>query len=230
MVAHGSTRFEDALSTLKETGSALLVVGTVPDETFVRVTSQLLGEGSEKPRRRLIVTTEEKLQTLKNRLPESPYLTPAQSTRIVTLSEPARSAAAAASPADSMDFPVESVSKDNLSELSRRVLVNIEEFERVGGSFQPAELRLSIDSLTALLRANGQEQVFRMVHPLNNVVREKRGMAHYHLPVERESATARTFAPLFDAIIDLRVHEGDLQQQWHLQDPDITSEWLPVES
>ncbi len=229
MVAHASSRFEDALSTLKETGSALLVVGTVPDETFLRVTSQLLGEGSEKPRRRLIVTTEEKLHSLKNRLPESPYLTPAQSTRIVTLSEPERSAAVASTD-ESMDFPVESVSKEDLSGLSRRVLVNIEEFERVGGSFQPAELRLSIDSLTALLRANGQEQVFRMVHPLNNVVREKRGMAHYHLPVDRESATARTFAPLFDAIIDLRVHDGDLQQQWHLQEPDLTSEWLPVES
>jgi len=228
MVAHGSTRFEDALSALKSAGSALLVVGTVPDDSFGRVATQLLGEGSETPRRRLVVTTAEKVQAVTNRLPDSPWLTPAQSTRVITLSERDRSAAAEPAP-DTTDFPVESVSKSDLSELSKRVLVNIEEFERQGGEFQPAELRVSIDSLTPLLRANGQENVFRMMHPLNNVVREKRGMAHYHLPVERDSATARTFAPLFDAVIDLRVADGELQQQWHLRDPDLTSEWLPVE-
>lgn len=228
MVSHGTTRFEEALSALKEQGSALLVVGTVPDESFERVTTQLLGNGSDLPRRRLVVTTEEKLEGLRRRLPDSPWLPLAQSTKVITLAEQDRSVAAQATP-EQTEIPVESVSKDDLSALSQRILENIEEFKRQGGPFDPAELRVSIDSLTPLLRANGQEKVFRMVHPLNNVIKGHNGMVHYHLPVERESATARTFEAVFDAVIELRVTEGTLQQRWHLREEEISSDWLPVE-
>ncbi|MFB6266024.1 MAG: hypothetical protein ABEI31_00065 [Halodesulfurarchaeum sp.] len=227
MVAHGSSTFTDALSTLKAEGSALLVVGTVPQEKFGAVTTHLLGDQEGGPRRRLFVTTNDRLDEIRARLPEPPGLPLRQSTRVITITERERSAAAPPI-ADSAELPTEQVSKGELSALSERILQTIDEFERLAGSLEPAELRVSVDSLTPILDAHDEEDVFRMVHLLNHLVRKKSGMIHYHLPVERESATVRMFAPLFDAVVELRMQDGALQQRWHLQDSDISSEWLPV--
>ncbi|MFB6153407.1 MAG: hypothetical protein ABEJ27_04060 [Halodesulfurarchaeum sp.] len=227
MVAHGSSTFTDALSSLKDEGSALLVVGTVPQEKFGEMTTQLLGDEEGGPRRRLFVTTHGRLDEIRERLPDPAELPLRQSTRVITITERERSAVAQPM-ADSVELPTEEVSRGELSALSERILQTIDEFERLAGSLSSAELRVSVDSLTAILDAHEQEDVFRMVHLLNHLVRKKSGMIHYHLPVERGNATVRLFAPLFDAVVELRMQEGVLQQRWHLQDSDVSSEWLPV--
>lgn len=228
METQGPTQFEHALTELKEEGSSLLVVGTVPDQLFGEVTDSLLGDPNSGPRRRLFVTTEDKVADIRSRIPEHSILPPRQGVRVITISETARSTAATASGSGNDAIPISQVAADEIDTLAQDILENIDEFDRLAAGLEPAELRVSIEPLTTLIDTHGQEAVFRMVHLLNHIVREKHGMAHYHLPVERESGVVRMFAPLFDAIIELRLKDDRLQQRWHLQDPEITSDWVEV--
>lgn len=227
ITTHYSSMFKNELSSLKAEGSSLLVVGTVPEEEFGKITRQLLGDTTEGPRRRLVVTSDDRVEKVRHRLPDEVTLPRRESTRIISVAEPARSAAATAE-TDGSDIPIERVSITDLSALGGRIQRAITEFEHAALDLEPAELRVSVDVFTSLLDTHGEETVFRLVHPLNNLVREKSGMIHYHLPLEYETATAQTFAPLFDGIIELRIAEDRLQQRWHLRDSDITSDWVEV--
>lgn len=228
MATQGPSQFDRALADLKESGSSLLVVGTVPDEAFGRVTESLLGDPTEGPRRRLFVTTEDSIPDIRARIPDTSVLSTRQGVRAITISETARSAAAASSGAGTDAIPITRVDADEIDGLAQEILDKIDEFDRLAAGLQPAELRVSVQPLSTLIDTHGQEAVFRMVHLLNHIVREKKGMAHYHLPVERESGVVKMFSPLFDAIIELRLSGGTLQQRWHLQDPEITSDWVEV--
>lgn len=227
METHGSSRFTQALSELKEEGSALLVVGTVPDEKFGEVTSALLGHADGGPRRRLFVTTEDKVQEIRSRIPDADVLPVSQSVRVVALGDVARSTAATQGSGNNT-IKIDRIDIDEFDSLAETILSKIEEFEQLAAGFEPAELRVSVDSLTTLIDAHGREPVFRMLHLLNHIIREKQGMAHYHLPVEHGSGIVRMFSPLFDAVIELRLKDDQLEQRWHLQDPEITSDWVEV--
>lgn len=227
ITTHTSSRFERELATLKDEGSALLVVGTVPGEAYGDVTTQLLGNSIEGPRRRLLVTTDDRLADVVERLPDESMLPRRQNTRVISMSDRARSAAAT-SGRETGDIPMERVTTENLSTIGMEIQDGIAEFERVAGEFAPSELRVSVDSLTSLLDVHEDEDVFRFIHILNHLVRSKAGMIHYHLPIERDSVPVRTFTPLFDALVELRLRAGRLEQRWHLQDAAISSDWVEV--
>ena len=227
MDTHGSSRFAQALSELKEEGSALLVVGTVPDEKFGEATRSLLGHADGGTRRRLFVTTEDKVPDIRSRIPDADLLPVSESVRVLALGDIARSSAATAGTGNET-VQIERIGTDELDTVAETMLEKIDEFERLAAGFEPAELRVSVDSLTTLIDAHGREAVFRMLHLLNHIIREKKGMAHYHLPVEHGSGIVRMFSPLFDAVIELRLKDDELQQRWHLQDPEITSDWVQV--
>ena len=72
------------------------------------------------------------------------------------------------------------------------------------------------------------ETVFRFVHIATNQIRGRTGMGHFRLPRDVDERPVRTYAPLFDAIIELRVDVGDLQQRWHFVEESFVSEWLTV--
>lgn len=227
METQGPSQFDRTLTELKENGSSLLVVGTVPDEKFGEVTESLLGDPASGPRRRLFVTMEDKVSDIRARLPDTSLLPVRQSVRVITISDTARSTAATSGTGNDT-IQIQRVATEEIDTLAQSILEKIDEFDRLAAGLEPAELRVSVEPLTTLIDAHGQEAVFRMVHLLNHIVREKKGMAHYHLPVERESGVVRMFAPLFDALIELRLKDDSLQQRWHLQDPEITSDWVEV--
>lgn len=227
MDTKGPSQFDRALSELKESGSSLLVVGTVPDRMFGEVRESLLGDPSGGPHRRLFVTLEDKVSAIEDQLPASSVLPPEQSVRVISLADTARSAAATGVPPTG-SIPLRRVGVEEIDALAQEIMESIDEFERYAGGLEPAELRVSFEPLPTLIDAHGQEAVFRMTHLLNHIVRENDGMAHYHLPVERESGVVKMFSPLFDAVIELRMTERGLEQRWHLEDQELTSEWIPV--
>lgn len=58
-----------------------------------------------------------------------------------------------------------------------------------------------IDSLTAMLRERGTEEVFQFLHVLTGYIKRAGAYAHIHLdPGAHDSQTIRTLEPLFDAV------------------------------
>lgn len=223
------SRFERELSSLKETGSSLLLVGTVPRRRFYDVAVNLLGDTAQGPRRRVLVGPDEGIETQFERLTERSDPLGSDHVRAIQIGGPTRSAATKSS-GQQPSVTVERVSEADLSEVGDEVLESIKQFESVGGPFVPAELRVGVDGVTSLLKRHGTESVFRLAHLLNALVKQKSGMIHYVLPLDREGDPVRTLAAVFDAVVELRMRDGELEQQWELLDSEITSEWVAVDN
>ncbi|WP_158055593.1 DUF7504 family protein [Halorussus halophilus] len=216
--------FASALSQLKQRGASLLVVGNLPDQEYARACSNLLGDTTAAQRRRLFVTTDNDLPSITDRLPSHDQLTP-ETARLVTWTAQERSAAVA-SQTDHRQIPEVQVPGNQLSGLGITISEEIAEFESIADGLAPAELRVCFDSLEALLSEYPHEDVFRFLHVLIGRIRSVNAMGHFHLPIDRTSEEVQVFADLFDIVLELRVAHNEVQQRFHLQDAEITSDWL----
>lgn len=235
--ARGETAvsFAHALAELKERGSALLVVGTVPDEMYAAASRQMLGDpGAERSRRRLLVYSQPDRERAVERLRTTGPIEP-EYARLIACTASARSTSAASPPAtgsapgpDRPALPKEHVVGDSLSDLGVAISDTIEQFDATARGLEPAELRLAFDCLPTLLSRHDTETVFRFLHILATEVRSVDGIAHVHLPRERSDDVVRTMVPLFDAVVELAVDDGALRQRWDFRDRSLISDWLPV--
>jgi hypothetical protein len=247
--------FARALEQLKSRGSALLVVGTVPEEVYCRLSRRMLGDGNAASRRRLVVRSsgvadrDSRLDDVARRTPEW--------TRIVEYCSHSRGTAATQSDGDSgIDGPqtpsgpdtthrpdgsgvgggvsddrdpLATVVDGSVAELGMEIAKVIEQFDGIAGGLEPAELRVAFDCLPTLLTQYRRETVFRFVHVLTNNVRSVGGMGHFWLPQERSAEAVRVLEPLFDATVELRLDGEQPMQRWHFRDADLSSEWLSLE-
>jgi hypothetical protein len=220
--------FAHALATLKEQGSALLVVGSVPEEMFADASATMLGDPSaDPPRRRLVVTPEPNRANAIRRLRETGPLS-SEYARLVTRGESARSAASASRPLDQVT-PRTHVIDGSIYDLGTTVAEVIEEFDLFAGGLDAAEFRMAFDCLPTLLSAYGREITFRFLHVMVAQARAVSGLVHFRLPRDMDAEVVRLFQPLFDATVELRIDGDDLNQRWHFRDRDLTSDWLPLD-
>lgn len=229
--------FARALGELKQRGSSLLVVGSVPDEMYVRASTQMLGDpDAERPRRRVVVVPSSGEAGGSERVRRTGPISP-EYARMVTREASARSAAAAngsghpshaPGPTTQKTLPRTQAADGAIHELGESLSEVIDQFDVVADGLDPAELRLAFDCLPMLLEEYDRQVVFRFLHVLATQIREVRGIGHFHLPQPRTSETVRLFEPLFDAIIELRVDGDELKQRWHFRDRSLVSEWLPL--
>lgn len=229
---HGSTgpAYEETtalvqeLDALKQRGSNLLVVGSRMPAAHEAACRQFLGEATTEARKRLFVLSDP-CTPVTERLPGD------DSDRSTVLRHDAtcRSAAAAApaTPEAATSMPDGRV-KGDLGSLGVAISEAIAEFEAASGGLSPAELRLCFDSLTPLVSEYDPETTFRFLHLLTHRVRSIDGMAHYHLTAERSNRTVALLEPLFDAVIELRLRDGELYQRWYLRDSGLTTGWLQL--
>lgn len=220
--------FAHALATLKERGSALLVVGSVPEEMFVEASATMLGDPSaDPPRRRLVVTPDSSRESAVDRLRRTGPLS-SEYARLVTRGESARSAAAAdATDLDTLS-PRTHVIDGSLSDLGSTIDDVVEEFDLFAGGLEPAEFRMAFDCLPTLLSVHDRETVFQFLHLVVAQTRQASGLVHFRLPQDVDSETVRLFEPLFDAMVELGIDGDELIQRWHFRDRDLTSDWLPL--
>lgn len=247
----GATSFARALDELKSRGSTLLVVGSVPEEMYARMSAKMLGDGNESHRRRLVVTPVTGVSHRDLRLADVSRRTP-EWTRIIQYETPARrSATVAGNGSSAVSSPVSPTSVDSASvggdrtdvdrrdplaevvdgeitELGSEISKTIAQFDGIASGLDPAELRVAFDCLPSLLSEYDRETVFRFLHVLGNNVRSVGGMGHFWLPQDRDAETTRLFEPLFDATVELRLDGHELTQRWHFRDTKISSEWLSV--
>jgi hypothetical protein len=220
------TEFGDALSELKRRGSMTLVVGPVPAEAYHTVSRQMLGtEAPGERRRRLLVVPDSDRETAIDRLREAGSTDPAHA-RVVTCNGTSRSVAANGGRA--ADLPAVRRVDGSLADLGVAITESIDRFEAVAGDLDPSELRVGVDPLSAL-DGYDTRSAFGFLHVLGRQIRSRKGMAHVRLAREFDSPEVRTLAPLFDAVLELRLDGYRLEQRWHLSDGGIVSDWFPVD-
>ncbi|MFB6196202.1 MAG: hypothetical protein ABEI80_08510 [Haloplanus sp.] len=220
--------FAHALATLKEQGSALLVVGSVPDEMFTEASATMLGDPSaDPPRRRLVVAPESNRNSAVRRLRETGPLS-SEYARLVTRGESARSGAATTQSLDQAT-PRTHVIEGAIYDLGTTIAAVIEEFDLFADGLAPAEFRMAFDCLPTLLSVYDRETAFRVLHVLVAQARAVSGLVHFRLPRDVTAEVVRVFQPLFDATVELRIDGSTLDQRWHFRDRDLTSDWLPVD-
>lgn len=219
--------FAHALATLKEQGSALLVVGSVPEEMFATASTTMLGDpNADPPRRRLVVVPESNRESAQRRLRRTGPLS-SEYARLISWGGQARSAAAGTRPLDEVT-PRTHRTDGSIRELGTTVADVIEEFDLFAGGLEPAEFRMAFDCLPTLLAAHGREMTFRFLHVMIAQARSVSGLVHFRLPRDATSEVVRLFQPLFDATVELRIEGDGLDQRWHFRDRALTSDWLPV--
>lgn len=206
----GTGDFGDALCALKRRGSGLLVVGETGDGTHLALSRRLLGRDDGQCRRRVVVLTDSPA-TAGRRIPDA---APPDTYRVIDHRPQTRSAAASTGGAPPP------------SDLDRLEAEIVDAIEALGPpeSVEPAELRVCVDSLRPLVTDGGVQAVVTFLDTVLTAVRDRRGMAHAHLPVAYDAPLVGVFAPSFDAVIQLRPGE----HRWHLTREDRATKWLPV--
>lgn len=211
--------FTQALASLKRRGSNLLVVGATGGETHGEACSRLLGEDTA-DRTRVFVSADRHCGA-------ADRYARAGGDALVDYATTTRGAAAAQPSAAGPSIGGTSVrTVDDLSSLGVAVR---EAIDAAGGdSLDPAELRVCFDSLGPLLEDHDESAVFRFLHAVTGEVRAVSGMGHYHLPIAFDNRTVRTLRPLFDAVVEVRSQGDHSQQRWHLNEADLTTDWLEL--
>jgi hypothetical protein len=238
-----TARFRHRLADLKRNGCNILLVGT---DALDGACERLLGESSAGPRYRLFVTTDARPPTAQARLASvqtGPYRDAAA---VVDWKADVRGGAATdccngdyrgdfdsvdeTEPRDSSgpEFRRLSVDSADLRELGTAVEETIEEFDAEADGLSPAEVRLCFDSITPLIADHEGRDVRRFLLGLTETIEQFDGMAHYHLPSEYDSVTVDELEALFDAVVEVRHADGEVKQRWHLQDPEFTTDWVPL--
>lgn len=218
--------FSRALAALREEGCNLLLVGPAHDAVRSQACQRFLGEPGGDPRRRLFVLTEPR-GIATGMMRESYTQAGPESTRVIEQLNQFRSAVAETATAGTA-IPRTVVSGGDLPELGDAIVSAIASFDETAGGLRPAELRLCFDSLRPLFADHGEETVFEFLHTITTSVKDADGMGHYHLPVERDAEMVDIVAPLFDAIVEVRIEDSYPQQRWHLRDEDVTTDWLSL--
>jgi hypothetical protein len=210
--------FGEALAELRQSGSALLVAGAVPDRLHERTCEELLGAG-----------TDERLFVQVGAGPGS-AIDPAATDRVLELDAASRGAAAAGASASS---------PGDVASESRSGVVGVGSTLAAAGDAFEAELaaldtaagqgpRVCVDSVLPLVETAGEEQAFRFLHLVTSRVRRLGGTCHLHLPLAAEGETARTFAALVDATVELRLTGDRPEQRWHIHAEGLRSDWLSL--
>lgn len=221
------TNLEDALAELKRNGSASLVVGNVPQESYVRVSQRMLGDaGNDHLRRRLLVVPDSDREAAVDRLRDTGPLDGAHA-RVVTCNGSSRSARVATTAPRAGGPSIRRVD-GSIADLGVAITQGIHRFEDAAGGLAPGELRVGLDPLPSLLSSSDTASAFGFLHVLTEQIRSAGGMGHVRLPRARDAEIVRTLEPLFDAVLELRLDGYNLEQRWHLPEYDLVSDWLPV--
>ena len=203
--AEDTADLDTALGSLRESGAAFLVCGDVPSCVHEQACERWLGRGG---RTRLVV------RTLGTRAPD---LTTAETIGLET------SMRSAAQPSPSAETSVGS-----LSELGTTLVDTLSRLEARTGD--PGELRVCVEAVDPLRRHADDETVFRFLHLLAHRVRAADALAHVHLAAGPDDELTGTLQSLFDGVVTLRADGSVAEEQWHLTEQNLTTEWLPVET
>lgn len=227
MDSQNGPRTQEKPTQISESGGSLLVVGTVPENRFAQVIKWALRQADTASRKQIIVTTMGDEPEIDAYLPSDGGIKPPGEAQIIHITEQKEVNPIGTDSTDEQ-IPIEVIDSGKIDLIGQKILHTVESFEANNGELDPAELMVSFQKLSDLIDIHGQEGVFRLVHLLNHLFKERSAIALYHLPVERESGVVRQFEPLFDYVIDLRLENGNLEGRFPLRKGEETSQWVSL--
>jgi hypothetical protein len=214
------TAFGDALERLRRSGSALLVVGAVPDAVHRQASTELLG-GPDRDR---------VLIRAGDRQVDRPA--PAASDHVIEYESGARGAAAAdASGTGAVPSGGPGEADTGETTATQRLASTVDAVETALDTLDGSaagDPRVCVDSLLALVDASDEEAAFQFLHLVTERVRSLGGTAHFHLASPPDGSLATTFEPLADATVELRLSNDAPQQRWTVHEAEMQSDWLPL--
>ncbi|MFD1565530.1 hypothetical protein ACFR99_18510 [Haloarchaeobius amylolyticus] len=216
--------FSSELARLKRQGASVLVVGSSRPDHRQDTCQRLFGCPTGRVRRRVLVSTTDGPHLVSQHIDA----TDPETLSVINYDTRARSGATTATVSPSIEPFATDV--DTLADLGIAITNAIDSFEAETDVLEPAEVRVGIDSLCPLLEAYSHRQVFKFLHLINGRTKGIGGMAHSHLPVERDARIVPTLRPLFDIVVELREHDGDYQERWGITDETESSDWISIPS
>lgn len=221
--AGDDTTFASALDRLKREGCAILIVGASANEAHEAVCRRLLGDDLADDRHRLFVT--DTSATYRGHggacIDHDPAARIIDYDGTVTPESPSPSGSSAPGPTGSDR-------STSLRSLGIDVVETIEGVRTESDGLEAGELRVCVDSVVSLLTEHDTESVFKLLHIVTTSITRVDGMGHFHLPVSSDHDAVNLLTPLFDAVIEVRVRDGRIQQRWELRDYDVESDWLEL--
>ncbi|WP_458185033.1 DUF7504 family protein [Haladaptatus sp. NG-WS-4] len=218
----GTITIQPGLARIKRLGGNLLVVGSVPDSVVDAASTLLLGE-TTCGRTRVFALHDRSVSTARSRL--SMVGSVGEDAHIIDYHTDARSVSA-----DEMvqvGPTVERVEGD-LDDFQAEIVSTIQRLDAERGGFDPAELRFCFDTLRPLVETHDDARTDAFLGPICEAVKDVSGMAHYILPIERDSPHVRAIATKFDAVVELKAGDAGPEQRWHLRDTDHTTRWFDL--
>ncbi len=217
----GSARFSEVLQALKREGCNLLVTGAVSGTVTDTATRRLLGAPHEE-RKRVLALADVALDRVDDRLPGGCRRTDPD-VCVVARRNAARSTAATSGTTADLDRVVDS----DLRTFREAICDAVAGYGEAADGLDPAEFRLSVDSLRLLLDDHDRDEVTRFLRAVTALVSGVNGMAHYHLPVADDADVVSSLSSLFDARIELRQRDGFApEQRWHVREHDAYTPWV----
>lgn len=215
--------FREELQALKARGCNLLVTGEVREAVSRQLTRKMLGDPALS-RSRVLALTDHDREDAPGLLPgdvvpsddDAYVVDPAFGTRTAT----------ATTSAGAGEGVKSAWGRTDLDDLQVQLCNAIATAKIAGSGFDPAELRVSVFTLSYLLNQYEPAAVERFVGAVGDHVSGASGMAHYHLPLADDAKTVRRIAPLFDGRIELREKHGRPEQRWHLPALDEPTPWV----
>jgi hypothetical protein len=200
------------LAGLKRRGCNLLVVGSDKRRAHARACERLRGDADAGPRRRVVVRTAAGPDHVARGDPDVEVDAGGPTTR-------SAATAGSAAAADPLDSP---------SALAGATVDAVDGLEPADRAFEPAELRLCVESLLPLAATHGADRLRALLGPVTERVQAADGIGHYHLPLAADDPLVEELTPRFDAVIHLRTRDGDPEHRWDLVERDVDSGWLPL--
>ncbi|WP_226041372.1 hypothetical protein [Natrinema sp. DC36] len=214
LVPDGAT-FARALDALKRDGSNILLVGEETEAAHETVCQRLFGPPERESVYRLQVSGEGTRVACESacHAPEANWFRTIEYSGLAT--EPGTNPTVRGGPESPRELGIELVEA-------------VDEFADAADGFEPAELRVCVDSLVPLCREYEIETVFRLLHLATSRVDRARGIGHFHLPLARDRDVVSLVEPLFDAVVTVRSRDGIAEQRWSLRDPELSTDWLEL--
>ncbi|WP_458209601.1 DUF7504 family protein [Haladaptatus sp. NG-SE-30] len=219
---NGQITIQPGLARIKQLGGNILVVGSVPDSVVDAASTPLLGETAA-GRTRVFALHDRSVSTARSRLSMSE--SGGGDAHIIDYHTGSRSAAAGGSAR--VGPTVERVEGD-IDDFRDEIVSTIRRLDTEQGGFDPAELRFCFDTLRPLVETHHEAMVDAFLGTICETVKNVSGMAHYILPIARDSPYVRAITSRFDAVIELRVGDAGPEQRWHLRETEFTTEWFDL--
>lgn len=213
-------RFSSELARLKREGCAVLAVGEASRTARRRICQRLLGDDTA-ARRRILVST-----ASRQAVPLHGDIAPDEHTTIIRRQVRTRNATVTGSRQPSPVATV-TIGDPDLDVLGRSIVLAIDEFTST--DLDSAVLRLCIDAGEPLLETNSVHEVETFVSGIFERVVATQGMGHAHLRVGMDHDAVDVLRQAFDVLVEVRPG-SPAEQRWHIDDADLVSAWLPVES